>query len=62
MTSPPRFAPPFNDYLKQLQTGVVQQSIEIQIAPFVTEAFLIVAADALQQMTGNPPAKPMPLS
>jgi hypothetical protein len=51
---------------KQVQTGVVQQSIEIQIAPFVTEAFLVIAADgtvnALQQMTGNPPAKHIALN
>jgi hypothetical protein len=51
---------------KQVQTGVVRQSIEIEIAPLISEAFLVIAADgtvnSLQQMAGNPSAKSINLN
>jgi hypothetical protein len=51
---------------KQVQTGAVQQNIEVEIAPFVSEAFLVVAADgsvnSLQQVAGNPNAKQVALN
>ncbi|HEX6159211.1 MAG TPA: VWA domain-containing protein, partial [Thermoanaerobaculia bacterium] len=45
---------------KQVQTGRVQGEIRVDIAPFVDEAFLVVAADGpisgIQQVPGNPGA------
>jgi hypothetical protein len=45
---------------KQVQTGRVQGEIQVEIAPFVNEAFLVVAADGpiagIQQLPGNPGA------
>jgi len=45
---------------KQVQTGRVQGEIVVEIAPFVDEAFLVVAADGpiagIQQVQGNPGA------
>jgi hypothetical protein len=45
---------------KQVQTGTVQTEINVDIAPFVDEAFLVVAADgpiaAIEPVAGNPGA------
>lgn len=45
---------------KKVQTGRVQGPIQVEIAPFVDEAFLVVAADgalpAIEQGNGNPRA------
>lgn len=50
---------------KKVQTGRVQGSIEVEIAPFVEEAFLVVAADgpirALSPDSGNPSARGLDL-
>ncbi|MDQ3281416.1 MAG: VWA domain-containing protein [Acidobacteriota bacterium] len=46
---------------KQVQTGTVRGDVEVEIAPFVSEAFLVVAADgpigALVEAGANPPKK-----
>ncbi len=45
---------------KQVQTGRVQNEISVEIAPYVDEAFLVLAADgpiaAIEQLGGNPGA------
>ncbi|HEX9985004.1 MAG TPA: VWA domain-containing protein [Thermoanaerobaculia bacterium] len=45
---------------KQVQTGEVAGEIEVEIAPYVDEAFLVVAADgpitAIEPLAGNPGA------
>lgn len=51
---------------KKVQTGRVQGNITVDVAPFVDEAFLVVAADgpigALEQAGGNPGAAAIDLN
>jgi hypothetical protein len=51
---------------KQVQTGRVQGEISVEIAPYVHEAFLVVAADgpisAIEQLPGNPSAATIDLN
>lgn len=51
---------------KRVQTGRVQNEISVEIAPYVDEAFLVVAADgpiaAIEQLSGNPGAARMDLN
>ncbi len=51
---------------KKVQTGKVETSISFEIAPFVREAYLVVAADgpieSLAQAVGNPPAQAIDLN
>ncbi len=51
---------------KKVQTGRVQGPIQVQIAPMVDEAFLVVAADgalpAIEQGSGNPRADAVDLN
>lgn len=51
---------------KKVQTGRVQGPIQVEIAPLVEEAFLVVAADgplpAIEQGTGNPRADSVDLN
>ncbi len=51
---------------KKVQTGTVETSIRIELAPFVDEAFLVVAADgpigSLEQGAGNPGAAAVDLN
>ncbi|MFL6244784.1 MAG: choice-of-anchor X domain-containing protein [Thermoanaerobaculia bacterium] len=51
---------------KQVQTGVVQGDIEVDVAPFVREAFLVVAADgpigAITETGTNPGRKAIDLN
>ncbi|HEX6160033.1 MAG TPA: VWA domain-containing protein, partial [Thermoanaerobaculia bacterium] len=46
---------------KKVQTGEVQNEISVEIAPYVEEAFLVVAADgpirAVEPLSGHPSAK-----
>jgi hypothetical protein len=51
---------------KRVQTGAVQKDIEVEVAPYVGEAFLVVAADgpigAIEQLSGNPGAATIDLN
>ncbi|HEX8253068.1 MAG TPA: VWA domain-containing protein [Thermoanaerobaculia bacterium] len=51
---------------KKVQTGDMQEEISVDIAPYVDEAFLVVAADgpisAVEQVRGNPSAAAIDLN